>query len=40
MGFVERTPVINYYEDGEDAVIMDKFLELEESEVQNKSEKT
>jgi len=40
MGFVERTPVINYYEDGEDAVIMDKFLELEEGKVQNKSEKT
>ena len=40
LGFAERTPVTNYYEDGEDAVIMDKFLELEEGEVQNKSEKT
>ncbi|MDD3753673.1 MAG: ribosomal protein S18-alanine N-acetyltransferase [Methanobacterium sp.] len=37
MGFAERTPVTNYYEDGEDAVIMDKFLEVEEPEVPKKT---
>jgi [ribosomal protein S18]-alanine N-acetyltransferase len=32
LGFTEKTPLIDYYEDGEDAVVMAKFLkELEES---------
>jgi ribosomal-protein-alanine N-acetyltransferase len=39
MGFTERTPITNYYEDGEDAVVMDKFLEIDEPEVQKKTEK-
>ncbi len=27
LGFEEKTLVINYYEDGEDAIIMEKMLE-------------
>jgi len=26
LGFVEKTPLVDYYEDGEDAVIMERFL--------------
>jgi ribosomal-protein-alanine N-acetyltransferase len=41
LGFIEKTPLVNYYEDGEDAVVMEKFLkEVEESSsIGNVSEK-
>ncbi len=41
LGFTEKTPLIAYYEDGEDAVVMAKFLkELEESSALEKVSKS
>lgn len=41
LGFVEKNPLIEYYEDGEDAVVMEKLMEeFEDSTILKKSQKS